>query len=76
MTEKNCLRRLSVVGGMILLCLTAQVSLAAPLPDSDGKGSMFNKPAPDFNLRGPYGEVFTMARLRGNVIVLQFGTSW
>ena len=32
--------------------------------------------APDFRLRGVHGEVVALQQLRGNILVMQFGTSW
>ncbi len=43
---------------------------------TDGKGSMYGKRAPDFRIQGVYGETYSLAALRGHVVILQFGTSW
>lgn len=45
-------------------------------PESEGKGLMFEKAAPAFALRGTDGESLSLERLRGRILVVQFGTSW
>ena len=72
-------RRIGVfaVAWLIVFCLFAGgCSVSGELPDVDGKGSMFGKKAPDFEIKGAYGEVYSLDRLKGHVILLQFGTSW
>ena len=59
-----------VAAAFVLVCLAAHAR------DTDGKGVMYGKDAPAFDVKGPYGETYTREKLAGNVIVLQFGTSW
>ena len=56
--------------------LIGQAAYGREVPDADGKGSMYGKDAPAFEVKGPYGETYTRERLAGNVLILQFGTSW
>jgi len=45
-------------------------------PGTDGKGRMFGKAAPGFQLKGAYGETYSLSQLKGGPLVLQFGSSW
>lgn len=66
-----------VVAGLAACCLSiCWAASGQGLPDVDGRGSMFGKHAPAFRIKGAYGEVYSMDRLRGNIILMQFGTSW
>jgi cytochrome oxidase Cu insertion factor (SCO1/SenC/PrrC family) len=58
------------------LLLISIAAHARNVPDADGKGSMYGKDAPAFDVKGRYGETYTRERLAGNVLILQFGTSW
>lgn len=62
-----------LIGGAMLL---AAAGSYAQLPDTDGKGALYGKPAPAFQLKGIYGETYSLEQLKGNILVIQFGTSW
>ena len=64
--------------GLVIACglLMVVVAPCYGVPDTDGKGSMFGKEAPGFRIKGAYGETYSLEAFQGNVVVLQFGTSW
>ena len=77
MSQRRSWIRPFAIACLTVCCLSIACSASGQnVPDADGKGRMFGKAAPDFRIKGPYGEVYSLDRLKGNVILLQFGTSW
>lgn len=65
--------------GALSLVVASLIAPGAPpagAVDTTGRGGLYGKPAPDFRINGPHGETYTLKKLRGNILVLQFGTSW
>lgn len=74
--KRVSIRGVWVVGLIGCLVLASRWGSARSVPDADGRGSMFGKTAPAFRIKGPHGETYTPDRLKGNILVIQFGSSW
>jgi len=47
-----------------------------PAGSAARESRLMNQAAPDFSVRGIHGERFTLSQFKGNILVIQFGTSW
>ena len=62
---------------LLVMCLLLLCPSCKPgTPSSGGRTGLYGKRAPDFRIRGPFGETYSQKSLKGNVLLLQFGTSW
>ncbi len=54
----------------------AAAELAEALAGSTVDHPMIGQPAPEFQLKTTAGEIVRLADLRGEMVVIHFGTSW
>ena len=63
-------------GVALFVCAVWMSAISPPVHAESRPGALVGKPAPSFEVQGPYNEAYSLESFKGHILVMQFGTSW